>query len=177
MHKIKIIWTNILGSISSIIPMFFTVCKSGVCTVACVSPIASLLGISSAGLMASPITQSLYPLLLVICAVSFTVSYYKIYILPKYTATTCANDCDCEPAKKSSQQKFAVWTFWIGLMASVFFFSYFEYQNYKTNSSAKAVIKTEQNSRAIISSDSTEEEEPCCGEGEVCEPKNTESKP
>ena len=98
MNKFKSIWTTISGSISSIIPMFFTVCKSGVCTVACVSPVASILGISSASLIASPLTQSLFPLLLVISSVSFTISYYKLYLLPKYE-TNCNSDCACEPKK------------------------------------------------------------------------------
>lgn len=148
--------------------MFFTVCKSGVCTVACVSPIASVLGVSSASLMASPITQSLYPLLLVICAVSFTVSYYKIYVLPKYATTNCETDCACEPTKNSYQQKFAVWTFWIGFLASIFFFSYFEYQNYKSNVASKELKKSSQNFKTPVT-DSAESEEPCCGEGESCE--------
>jgi hypothetical protein len=170
MKKFKSIYTTLSGSISSIIPMFFTVCKSGVCTVACVSPIASVLGISSAGLMASPLTQSLYPLLLVICAVSFTVSYYKIYVLPKYATTNCETDCACEPTKNSFQQKFAVWTFWIGLLASIFFFSYFEYQNYKANVATKELKKSVQKSKIPLT-DSAESEEPCCGEGESCEPE------
>lgn len=169
MNKFKSIWTSLSGSISAIIPMFFTVCKSGVCTVACVSPIESLLGISSAGLMASPITQSLYPVLLVICAVSFTVSYYKIYVLPKYSATACANDCDCELAKNSFQQKFVVWIFWIGLLTSIFFFSFFEYQNYKANTIAKTTIKTEQKINVINQKDSTKVDAPCCSEGETCD--------
>lgn len=132
MNRAKTIWTTLSGSISSIIPMFFTVCKSGVCTAACISPIASILGISSASLIASPLTQSLFPLLLVISAVSFTVSYYKLYVLPKYTSS-CATDCNCEPTKNSFQQKFSVWTFWVGLITSIFFFSYFEYQTYQSN--------------------------------------------
>ncbi len=167
MIKFKSIWTSLSGSISAIIPMFFTVCKSGVCTVACVSPIASLLGISSAGLMASPITKSLYPLLLVICAVSFTISYYKIYVLPKYSATACENDCACEPAKNSFQQKFSIWLFWIGLLTSIFFFSFFEYQNYKANT--KATNRTEQIHNPINPIDTTKVEAPCCSEGETCE--------
>jgi hypothetical protein len=168
MNTFKPIWTTISGSISSIIPMFFTVCKSGVCTVACVSPIASILGISSASLIASPLTQSLFPLLLVISAVSFTVSYYKLYVLPKY-ATSCNSDCACEPTKNTFQQKFSLWTFWVGLAASFLFFTYFEYQNYKANTTAKPTIKTEQKLNSTITTDTTETEKPCCSSGEKCE--------
>lgn len=120
MNSLKSIGSSISGSISSIIPMFFTVCKSGVCTVACASPIASLLGISSASLVASPLMQSLVPLLLAISAVSFTVSYYKLYVLPKY-ATTCNTNCACEPAQTTFKEKFSIYTFWIGLITSIVF--------------------------------------------------------
>jgi hypothetical protein len=171
MNKFKSIWTTISGSISSIIPMFFTICKSGVCTVACISPIASILGISSASLIASPLTQSLFPLLLVISAVSFTVSYYKLYVLPKY-AITCNTDCACEPAQNSFQQKFSVWIFWVGLIASIIFFTYFEYQNYKVNATANEIIKTEKIinvTNNTISTDTTETEKPCCSGDKKCE--------
>lgn len=171
MSSAKSVWTTLSGSISSIIPMFFTVCKSGVCTVACVSPIATILGISSASLIASPITQSLFPLLLAISAVSFTISYYKLYVLPKYK-TTCATDCNCEPVKSTFQNKFAVWAFWVGLLTSTFFFTYFEYQNFKANTIAKSNIKTELKSNLknnTITTDTTEKEEPCCSGNSKCE--------
>lgn len=99
MNKIKSLWISITGSLSSIIPLFFTVCKSGTCGAVCVSPIASLLGISSVSLIASPLMQSLVPLLLVISAVSFTISYYKIYVLPKQQSS-CDVDCTCDTPKK-----------------------------------------------------------------------------
>jgi hypothetical protein len=169
MSLAKSIWTSLSGSVSSIIPMFFTVCKSGVCTVACVSPIASILGISSASLIASPLTQSLFPVLLAISAVSFTVSYYKLYVLPKYAAS-CAPGCECAPTKKTFQQKFALGAFWIGLLASTFFFSYFEYQNYKANTAPKAAIVASPNTNetnTITPADTTEA--PCCAEGQTCE--------
>ena len=175
MNKIKSIWTSITGSLSSIIPMFFTVCKSGACGAVCVSPVASILGISSASLIASPLVQSLFPLLLVISAVSFTVSYYKIYVLPKYASTTCNTDCDCEPVKKSFQQKFSLWTFWIGLIASIIFFTYFEVQNYKANNTPIATEKTECCSPTTATTDSLTNQaeadttKPCCSEGKKCE--------
>ncbi len=171
MSTLKAIWTTLSGSISSIIPMFFTVCKSGVCTVACVSPIASVLGISSASLTASPIMQSLVPLLLAISAVSFTVSYYKLYVLPKY-AKACDPNCACEPAKNTFQQKMALGTFWLGLITSIAFFSYFEFQNYKANTTVPNAIKTEQNLQPTNNTeltDTTAAETPCCSGGGNCE--------
>ncbi len=170
----KSFWTTITGSLSSIIPMFFTVCKSGACGAICVSPFASILGISSASLIASPLVQSLFPLLLVISAVSFTVSYYKIYVLPKYANASCNTDCNCEPIKNSFQQKFSLWTFWIGLVVSIIFFTYFEVQSYKANSTPIAAEQREcclpttvTANKAIITTpiDTTKA---CCSEGKKC---------
>lgn len=175
MNKIKSIWTTISGSVSSIIPLFFAVCKSGACTAVCVSPIASLLGVSSASMVASPITQSLFPLLLAISAVSFTVSYYKLYVLPKYTsasANACGPDADCcdtIPTNKSKQYKISLYTFWIGLIASIIFFTYFEYQNYQSNTQMANTEIVGEGDACCASGESCEEEsneeEPCCAEG------------
>ena len=171
MNKIKSLWISITGSLSSIIPLFFTVCKSGTCGAVCVSPIALLLGISSVSLIASPLMQSLVPLLLVISAVSFTISYYKIYVLPKQQSS-CDVDCTCDTPKKSSQEKFAVWTFWIGLLASIIFFTYFEVQNFKANSNAKQSTVVEECStntnteKKIL--DTTKIETPCCKSDTKC---------
>lgn len=170
MLKFKSIWNTILGSITSIIPLFFTACKSGVCATVCVSPIASILGISSASLVASPLTQSLFPLLLVISAVSFTVSYYKLYVLPKYSSN-CNTDCACEKTKDTFQYKFSVWTFWIGLVASIIFITYFEFQNYKANMATKSTLKIEQTTNSIINEKAIynkDKDTPCCSNGEEC---------
>lgn len=170
MNQLKSLWTSITGSISSIVPMFFAVCKSGVCTAACVSPIASLLGISSASLIASPLTQSLFPLLLVISSVSFTVSYYKLYVLPKYTKeNSCSTDCACDPPVSSFQQKFPYWTFWLGLVASIIFFTYFEYQNYKTNTMSKNNFSNMTGTEACCSVDTATLDLPCCEADKKCE--------
>lgn len=137
MNRLKNLWTTIVGSVSSIFPLFFAFCKpGGACAVACASPIASLFGISSASLAATPLMKSLYPLLLVISAVSFTVSYYRLYVLPRYkasNATGCDDACACDTGKDDKQLKLSKYIFWIGLLASIVFFSYFEYQNYKLN--------------------------------------------
>jgi hypothetical protein len=103
--------------------------------------------------------KSLYPLLLVISAVSFTVSYYRLYVLPRYAASAakgCDESCACDSGKDDKQLKISKYIFWIGLLASVLFFSYFEYQNYKINS-AKNLIEH------------SNVEEACCAEGESCE--------
>lgn len=144
-NKIKSIWTTLTGSISAVIPVLFTVCKSGACATVCVSPIASLFGVSSAGLAASPLMKSLFPLLMVISAVAFTVSYYKLYILPKFeSAASCETDCGCDSPKKPIHKTFPFWSFWVGLIASIALFTYFEVQNYNSETQ-KLTASTEQN--------------------------------
>lgn len=160
MNKLKNLWTTIVGSVSSIFPLFFAFCKpGGACAVACASPIASLFGISSASLAATSLMKSLYPLLLVISAVSFTVSYYRLYVLPRYKASNaagCDDACACDTGKEDKQLKLSKYTFWIGLLASIVFFSYFEYQNYKLNIAKNQI-------------ENSEVEEACCAEGSSCE--------
>lgn len=160
MNKLKNLWTTIVGSVSSILPLFFAFCKpGGACAVACASPIASLFGISSASLAATPLMKSLYPLLLVISAVSFTVSYYRLYVLPRYAASGskgCDDACACDPGKDDKQLKLSKYIFWIGLLASIVFFSYFEFQNYKLNIAKNQI-------------ENSEVEEACCAEGSSCE--------
>jgi len=164
MNKIKSIWTTITGSVSASIPLFFAVCKSGACTAVCVSPIASIFGISSASLTASPLMKSLFPLLLVISAVAFTISYYKLYVLPKYaSATSCESDCGCDTPQKPLHKTFPFWSFWVGLVASIVFFTYFEIQNY--NSETQNVTETAKQS--VPTTEKTAEA--CCTTGEKCE--------
>lgn len=164
MNKIKSIWTTITGSVSAAIPLFFAVCKSGACTAVCVSPIASIFGISSASLTASPLMKSLFPLLLVISAVAFTISYYKLYVLPKYaSATSCETDCGCDTPQKPLHKTFPFWSFWVGLVASIVFFTYFEVQNY--NSENQKVTETEQQTVPVTEKAT----EACCADDTKCE--------
>jgi hypothetical protein len=160
MKKLKSLWTTIVGSLSSIFPLFFAMCKpGGACAVACASPIASLFGISSASLAATPLMKSLYPLLLVVSAVSFTISYYKLYVLPKYAtlaAPGCNTDCACDGPKEGNPLRISKSIFWIGLISSILFLSYFEYQNYQINTAKSAI-------------ENCEDEKACCAEGSACE--------
>ena len=166
MIKIKSIWSTLTGSVSASIPLFFAVCKSGACATVCVSPIASIFGISSASLTASPLMKSLFPLLLVISAVAFTISYYKLYVLPKYeSASSCNTDCACDSPKKPLHKTFPFWSFWVGLVASIVFFTYFEVQNYNSNiENKKVTTSTEQNAPATEKSVTS-----CCADNAKCE--------
>lgn len=127
----KSFWTTITGGLASAAPILFSVCKGGACVGVCVSPVASLFGISSATVAASPIVRAIEPLLIAISAVSFTVSYYSLYVLPKLSCAT-PGECACGPsAKEKRKLKINKAVFWLGLVLSIGFLSYFEITNYQ----------------------------------------------
>lgn len=172
MNKLKSIWTSITGSLTSIVPLFFACCKSGACIGVCASPVASLFGISTAGLANSPILNAIVPILIALSAVSFTISYYSLYVLPKYN--NCNTDCDCDTTAKSNRkEKISKIIFWVGLVASIFFFTYFEVQKYNANNSSAEIQKTEccsENTNDSLNSPSQADTlKPCCSEEKKCE--------
>ena len=127
----KSIWTTLTGGITSAVPILLSCCKSGACIGVCASPIASLFGVSSATLASSPLVSALEPLLIAISAVSFTISYYSLYVLPKFNCNT-EGACACAPTEKEKRKiKISKAVFWIGLILSVSFLSYFEYSKYQ----------------------------------------------
>jgi len=131
MEAKKTIWTTITGGLSSAMPILFSVCKGGACVGVCVSPVASLFGISSATIASSPLVNAFEPLLIAISAVSFTVSYYSLYVIPKFN---CNKDgaCACAPTEKEKRKtKITKVIFWLGLILSIGFLSYFEYTKYQ----------------------------------------------
>lgn len=138
----KSIWTTIVGSLSSVTPILFSVCKSGACVGVCVSPVASLFGVSAATVAASPIVNAIEPLLIALCAVSFTVSYYSLYVLPKFNCNT-EGGCECAPTEKENRKiKINKIVFLLGLILSIGFLSYFEYSKYQaTNASGECGIE------------------------------------
>ncbi|PBQ33927.1 hypothetical protein CNR22_19775 [Sphingobacteriaceae bacterium] len=132
----KSFWTTLTGGLASAAPILFSVCKGGACVGVCVSPVASLFGISSATVAASPIVNALEPLLIALSAVSFTISYYSLYVLPKLNCTT-PNGCACEPSVKEKRKlNINKAVFWIGLILSSGFLSYFEITKYQANVAA-----------------------------------------
>lgn len=167
MESKKTIWTTITGGIASVVPILFSVCKGGACVGVCVSPVASLFGISSATIAASPIVGAIEPLLIAISAVSFTVSYYNLYVLPKFTNNSCGtgNECGCGP-NESEQRKLKVtkFIFWLGLILSIGFLSYFEYQKYQSvNSNANIECSSGVCAPGECSSDDETEDTSECG--------------
>lgn len=175
MNKLKSIWASITGSVSSIIPLFFACCKSGACLGVCASPVASLFGISTATIASSPILNVMEPFLIALSAVSFTISYYSLYVLPKGNA--CKTDCDCEPGPNQiKKEKLSKRIFWIGLIASVIFFTYFEVQKYQAFSTDASDTKTEccpakptAKKDSLPSQSISDSSKACCAEGESCE--------
>lgn len=153
----KTIWTTITGGLTSAAPILLSCCKSGACVGVCASPIASLFGVSSATLASSPIMQVIEPILIAVSAVSFTVSYYSLYVLPKLVA--CGpGDCACEPsAKEKRRDKINKFVFWFGLILSIGFLSYFEYTKYQA-----ANAPTECGTECTPGSCEETTEEECC---------------
>lgn len=129
-------WTTLTGGFASAAPILFSVCKSGACVGVCVSPVASLFGISSATVAASPMVSALEPLLIALSAVSFTVSYYSLYVLPKLNCST-SGGCACEPAANEARKlNISKAVFWIGLVLSIGCLTYFEVTKYQAASAA-----------------------------------------
>ena len=134
----KTIWTTITGGLASIAPILFSVCKGGACVGVCVSPVASLFGVSSATIASSPLVNALEPLLIAISAVSFTISYYSLYVMPKLNCNT-QGACGCEITDKEKRKtNITKAIFWIGLILSIGFLSYFEYSKYQAANNTEA---------------------------------------
>ncbi len=180
MKKLKSSWTTLSGSISSIIPLFFACCNTGACVGVCASPVASLFGISSASFSASPLFNAIVPLLLAFSSVSFTISYYNLYVLPKRAALgkDCTNDCACDTPQDVRKVKISKWIFWIGLLASIFFFTYFEVQKYKAEkelTETSACVSESDTDTTLVAMDSlktidsTGVKKKCCSDNTKCE--------
>lgn len=134
MKKLKSLWLTLTGSVSSVVPILFACCKSGACVGVCASPVASLFGISSASIASSSLMTALEPLLIAISAVSFTVSYYILYVLPKFATCNTIADCACGPSDAEKRKvRLLKSIFLVGLFASILFLTYFEYQKYQSN--------------------------------------------
>lgn len=152
----KSIWTILTGGLTSAAPILLSCCKSGACVGVCASPIASLFGISSATLASSPLMGALEPLLIAISAVSFTTSYYSIYVLPKSNCSTEGNCACATDDKEKRKDKLNKFVFWFGLILSIGFLSYFEVTKYQAAAKAEACA-TECSAPA---------EEACCSSGD-----------
>lgn len=146
MKKLKSLWLTITGSLSSAAPSLFACCKSTACVGVCASPVASLFGISTAGISNSPLMTAIEPLLIAVSAVSFTVSYYTLYVLPKFENCSTKENCGCTPSDKEKRKtRISKYIFWIGLTVSTIFLSYFEFQKYKANTTVSAGCEQVQN--------------------------------
>jgi hypothetical protein len=139
----KSIWTSITGGLSSAAPVLLSCCKSGACVGVCASPIASLFGVSIATIANSPLVNALEPLLIAISAVSFTVSYYSLYVLPRLNCGG-ADGCACEPGAKDKHRiQINKAVFWFGLILSICLLTYFEYSKYRQAGMAAAECSPE----------------------------------
>lgn len=162
---------SITGGLTSAAPVLLSCCKSGACVGVCASPIASLFGVSSAAFANSPLISAMEPLLIAISAVSFTISYYSLYVLPKFNCDT-PNGCACEPsAKEKRKLKINKAVFWVGLMLSIGFLSYFEISKYQaaTNSShAQTECSTTECTPGSCSEETENNSVPACDSTSAC---------
>lgn len=168
--KIKSIWTTVVGGVTSAFPILFAACKGGACVGVCVTPVASLFGISAATIATSPLTNILEPVFIALSAVSFTVSYYSLYVIPRLNCST-DNSCACEPTDNEKRKIFiSKIVFWLGLVLSIGFISYFEYSKYNASEasacSPAGCLPTEQTSAAYSDSTSCSQASGCSEEGE-----------
>ncbi len=164
----KSFWASITGSLTSVAPILFSACKSGACVGVCVSPVASIFGISSATIASSPIMSVIEPVLIALSAVSFTISYYSLYVLPKFNCNT-SDGCGCEPtAKEKRNIKINKAVFWIGLMLSIGFLSYFEISKYQAANNA-ANPQTECSTTECAPGECTDTETKSCSDSTACD--------
>lgn len=138
MKNLKSIIPAISGSLGAAAPVLLTCCKSTACIGVCASPVASLLGISTAGLASSPLLNVFEPVFIAVSAVSFTISYYRLYKVAQPVSCATAEDCGCSPSleKEKRSLKRSRRIFWLSLAASVLVLGYFEFQKYRRDSAA-----------------------------------------
>lgn len=154
----KSFWASITGGLTSATPILLSCCKSGACVGVCASPIASLFGVSSTTLANSPLISALEPVLIAVSAVSFTISYYSLYILPKLNCNT-PDGCVCDPtAKEKRKVKINKAVFWTGLILSIGFLSYFEISKYQASTAANTECSTTECAPGSCSEDTATEE-------------------
>lgn len=153
----KSFWASITGGFTSAAPILLSCCKSGACVGVCASPVASLFGVSSATLANSPLISTLEPVLIAISAVSFTISYYSLYVLPKLNNCNTPGGCTCEPtAKEKRKVKINKAVFLIGLILSIGFLSYFEISKYQAATAVNAECSTTECAPGECSTDQEE---------------------
>jgi len=118
MTEKKSIKATLSGVGASSVSLLGICCGSGACVatcgIACATPIASIFGISTAGL--STWSTNLLPLLTAISAVAFTVAYYALY---NKKEDACCDD-SCSP---TTGNRWAKPTFWLGLLLTLGFYA------------------------------------------------------
>lgn len=174
----KSFWASITGGLTSAAPVLLSCCKSGACIGVCASPIASLFGVSSATLANSPLIAALEPVLIAISAVSFTISYYSLYVLPKFNCNT-PGGCACEPtANEKRKVTINKTVFWIGLIVSIGFLSYFEVSKYQAATVEQTECSTSECAPGSCSEETATEENStssCDSTSSCCEKQEGEA--
>ncbi len=114
--------STILGFGSSLLSVA-GLCGGGVCVAACgvvyLAPLASLLGISTAGLTIW--LEELLPLFIAISAVAFTLSYHTLY---KQTESNCCEEPLVQTKAGILSLNWRRRLFWIGLILTIGMYGY-----------------------------------------------------
>ena len=158
----KSLRASISGIGSSLLPVL-GICGGGACAAACgiaiVTPLASILGVSSAALSAW--TAKLLPVFIAISAVSFTVAYYSLYN-KKAACNPDSCDTSCDSSPKAGENRWAKPVFWIGLLLTLAFYG-------KAIASSSQVSSEMENTPAAKSScEIKSSEAPECSEKKKC---------
>jgi len=122
---------TLVGVGASSLSLLGVCCGSGVCVVtcgvACATPIASILGISTAGL--SAFNSNFLPVLTAISAVAFTIAYFSLY---KKKEENCCDD-DNVATVSSKRNRWIKPVFWVGLLLTIGFYTKVIAENYVPN--------------------------------------------
>jgi len=136
MKRTKQILTTISGSFAALIPLLGTcpgVACAG-CGGACIAPVVSILGISVTGFFATQLWDVLQPFFIALSAILLTIAYFNIYRKPKEIDHCNSQSCTLKNKDQKKNTAFVKFLFWICVVLSIIFFSYFIY---KKNSSVQ----------------------------------------
>lgn len=119
----KSLWVSAAGLLAALPSLLVSCCGAGcagTCGIACLAPVASLLGVSIAGILGSPAWKALQSILIAVSAVSFTVAYYALYKRPTPGAACSGRDCGGPVANvKTTPAQVAKFFFWVSLVIGV----------------------------------------------------------
>lgn len=149
---------------------FLGICGGGACAATCgitfFTPIASLFGISSAGLSAW--TSQLLPLLTAISAIAFTIAFYSLY--KKKNSDCCEDSTKVIHSKSSNHWGKSI--FWIGLFLTIGIYANAMMNNNENNTKKGGVTDCYTQSDCSEKKSNNNDKTPACStKKQTCESK------